>query len=68
MRFHDLRHTCAAIAIDKGRASEGDVGPPRAQEHMITMDIYGHLFADKEDALADLFDRIFTSPQEQDGA
>jgi integrase len=50
-RFHDLRHTCASLLIAQG------VHPKAIQERlghssiMVTMDIYGHLYDDHEDAM-----------------
>ncbi len=58
MRFHDLRHTCAAILIDQG------AHPKAIQERLghssieVTMDTYGHLYESAEDALADALDAV----------
>ena len=44
VRFHDLRHTCAALMVAQG------AHPKMIQQHMghssisITLDVYGHLF------------------------
>lgn len=60
-RFHDLRHTCAALLIAKG-------AHPRAiMEHLghssisVTMDRYGHLFPDEKDRLANSLDEAARS-------
>ena len=50
---HGLRHTCAAILIERG------AHPKAIQRHLghssiqVTLDRYGHLFPDEQDALAD---------------
>lgn len=54
--FHDLRHTCAAYLIEK------NIHPKVIQQQMrhstitTTMDVYGHLFPDGLDAVADALD------------
>lgn len=61
LRFHDLRHTCASILIDQG------VHPKLIADRLghasiaITMDRYGHRFADKEDAIAATLDDVFAN-------
>jgi integrase len=55
IRFHDLRHTCAALLIEQGahpKAIQVHLGHSSIQ---VTMDRYGHLFPD---ALGDLADRL----------
>ena len=59
LRFHDLRHTCAALLVAKG-------AHPRAiMEHLghssitVTMDRYGHLFPDEKERLAKGLDDTF---------
>ncbi|MCU0269063.1 MAG: site-specific integrase [Acidimicrobiales bacterium] len=53
LRFHDLRHTCAALLIAAG------AHPKAIQERLghssieVTMDTYGHLYEDADDALAE---------------
>lgn len=55
-RFHDLRHTCVSLLIAAG------ANPKEIQQRMghssiqITMDLYGHLFPDAGDRLADVLD------------
>lgn len=57
-RFHDLRHTCASLLIEKG------YNPKKVQEHMghsqigVTFDVYGHLFDDAFDSLGDEMDDV----------
>ena len=56
LRFHDLRHTCAALLVAAGRH------PLEIKQRMghasitMTMDVYGHLFPSAEAALADVLD------------
>jgi hypothetical protein len=57
LTFHCLRHTAAAFMIDDGadplqlkrRMGHQDIRP--------SLDTYGHLFAEREDALVDALDR-----------
>lgn len=57
LRFHDLRHTCAAILIAQGWSME------QVKRHLghssirVTSDRYGHLFAGHDDALLEGLDR-----------
>lgn len=59
LRFHDLRHTCAALLIANGRHIE------EVKEHLghssirVTSDRYGHLFPKARQALADGLDATF---------
>ena len=58
-RFHDLRHTCAALLIAQG------AHPKEIQERMghstirITFDRYGHLFPSLDERLRDGLDEVF---------
>lgn len=59
VRFHDLRHTCAAILIDQGW------NPKQIQERLghasirTTLDRYGHLFDGHDAALLEGLDTAF---------
>ncbi len=56
LRFHDLRHTCAALLIAQGahpKAIQVHLGHSSIQ---VTMDRYGHLFPDALEQLADRLD------------
>jgi integrase len=56
VRFHDLRHTCAALLIAEGahpKAIQAHLGHSSIQ---VTMDRYGHLFPDALEQLADRLD------------
>jgi integrase len=61
LRFHDLRHTCAAMLIAE------DAHPKAIQQHLghssieVTMDTYGHLYESAEDALADALDGVYAA-------
>ena len=57
LRIHDLRHTCASLLIAAG------AHPGHAREHLghssirVTMDVYGHLYDDVRDEIADRLER-----------
>ena len=59
LRFHDLRHTCAAILIANGRHME------EVKEHLgyssiqVTSDRYDHLFPSARQALAEGLEAVF---------
>jgi integrase len=56
VRLHDLRHTCASLAISAGanvKVVQKLLGHKSA---VLTLDRYGHLFPDDLDAVADAFD------------
>jgi integrase len=56
VRLHDLRHTCASLAISEGanvKVVQKLLGHKSA---VLTLDRYGHLFPDDLDAVADAFD------------
>jgi integrase len=56
VRLHDLRHTCASLAISTGanvKVVQKLLGHKSA---VLTLDRYGHLFPDDLDAVADAFD------------
>lgn len=52
LRIHDMRHTCASMLIAAG------AHPGHVREHLghssirVTMDVYGHLYEDTEDEIA----------------
>ena len=57
VRLHDLRHTCASLAISAGanvKVVQRLLGHKTA---VLTLDRYGHLFPDDLDAVADAFER-----------
>ena len=57
LRIHDLRHTAASLMISSGasiKAVQRQLGHTSAT---MTLDLYGHLYDDDLDALADALDR-----------
>jgi integrase len=67
LRLHDLRHTCASLAISAGanvKVVQKLLGHKTA---VLTLDRYGHLFPDDLDAVAAAFDSaaddLRTGPQ-----
>ena len=56
LRIHDLRHTCAALLVAQGahpKAIQAHLGHSSIQ---VTLDLYGHLFPDEMDRLAERLD------------
>ncbi|MBK5286840.1 MAG: tyrosine-type recombinase/integrase [Acidimicrobiia bacterium] len=60
VRFHDLRHTCAALLIAAGRHLEEVKTYLGHSSIRVTSDRYGHLFPEARAALADALDATFT--------
>lgn len=61
VRLHDLRHTCASLAISEGanvKVVQRLLGHKTA---VLTLDLYGHLFPDDLDAVASAFDAAATT-------
>ncbi|MGE5696839.1 MAG: tyrosine-type recombinase/integrase [Candidatus Sericytochromatia bacterium] len=61
VRLHDLRHTCASLAISSGanvKVVQRLLGHKTA---VLTLDRYGHLFPDDLDAVANAFDEAAQS-------
>lgn len=56
LRFHDLRHTCAALMIDLGAHPKEIADRLGHSSISVTMDRYGHLFPDRHDALTNALD------------
>jgi integrase len=59
LRFHDLRHTCAALSIASGAHPKLIASRLGHSTITITLDRYGHLFPSVEEALADALDATF---------
>ena len=60
LRFHDLRHTCAALLIAQGahpRAIADRLGHSTVS---VTMDVYGHLLPSLDEALTEGLDRTWS--------
>jgi integrase len=65
VRLHDLRHTCASLAISAGanvKVVQKLLGHKTA---VLTLDRYGHLFPDDLDAVATAFDAAAQSTADQ---
>jgi len=59
LRIHDLRHTAASLAISCGaniKAIQQMLGHKRAS---MTLDVYGHLYTEDLEALADRLDERY---------
>jgi integrase len=61
LRFHDLRHTCAALSIAAGAHPKLIAARLGHSSITITLDRYGHLFPSVEEALAEALDAAFTA-------
>ena len=59
LRFHDLRHTCAALLIASGRHLEEVKDYLGHSSIRVTSDRYGHLFPKARAELADALDATF---------
>ena len=59
LRFHDLRHTCAALLIAEGRHLEEIKAHLGHSTIRVTSDRYGHLFPAAREALAASLDEAF---------
>jgi integrase len=64
LRFHDLRHTCAAILIANGRPMEEVKAHLGHGSIRTTSDTYGHLFKSAQAAIADALEETFKSSLE----
>lgn len=61
LRFHDLRHTCAALSVAAGahvKLISARLGHSSVQ---ITLDRYAHLYPSVEEALAEQLDATFVA-------
>ena len=63
VRFHDLRHTCAALLIGAGAHPKAIQDRLGHQNITMTLDRYGHLLPGLGDALADALDAAHTAAQ-----
>jgi integrase len=61
LRFHDLRHTCAALSIAAGAHPKLISARLGHSSIVITLDRYGHLFPSVEEALAEKLDAAFNA-------
>jgi integrase len=66
LRFHDLRHTCAALLI------AADAHPKAIQDHLghrdiqTTFNVYGHMLPAAQEALAAALDTAYEGSAEPD--
>jgi integrase len=58
VRFHDLRHTCAALLIAAGRHLEEVKTYFGHTSIRVTSDLYGHLFPEARAAIADALETL----------
>ncbi len=59
-RFHDLRHTSVALSIASGAHPKAIQARMGHASITITLDRYGHLFPELDEAIAQEFDRQLT--------
>lgn len=59
LRFHDLRHTCAAFLIDSGAHPRAIMERLGHSSITVTMDVYGHLLPSLDDELTDALEARF---------
>ena len=67
LRFHDLRHTCAALSIASGAHPKLIASRLGHSTISITLDRYGHLFPSVEEALAEKLDAAFVAGDAESG-
>lgn len=58
-RFHELRHASVAFAIAEGTHPKAIQVRMGHSSITVTLDRFGHLFAELDEAIADSFDRRF---------
>ena len=58
-KFHDLRHTYAAILIDQGAHPRVVMERMGHSSITVTMDCYGHLFPSEDQATIDALEQVF---------
>jgi integrase len=63
LRFHDLRHTCAALLIAEGAHPKLIQSRLGHSSITITLDTYGHLLPSVEEALAAKLDAAFATAE-----
>jgi integrase len=63
VRWHDLRHTCAALAIESGAHPKLIQARLGHSSITITLDRYGHLFPSAEQALGEALDAAFVAAE-----
>ncbi len=61
LRFHDLRHTCAALLIANGQQMEEVKDYLGHSSIRVTSDRYGHLFPKARATMADALERSYAN-------
>jgi hypothetical protein len=64
LRFHDLRHTCAALLIASGTHAKVIAERLGHADIRITMNRYGHLLPAVDEAATDALDATYAAAQE----
>lgn len=64
LRFHDLRHTCAALLIAANVPAKAIQAHLGHSSFKITMDTYGHLYSDSADLVSGAMANAFAAPAE----
>nr|WP_095972205.1 tyrosine-type recombinase/integrase [Rhodococcus erythropolis] len=62
LRAHDLRHTCAALLIAANVPTKAIQAHLGHSSFKVTMDIYGHLYENGNDAVTDAMGAAFAAP------
>jgi integrase len=66
LRFHDLRHTCAALLIEAGRHLEEVKDYLGHSSIRVTSDRYGHLFPTAKEGMREGLERSYQAAREVD--
>ena len=64
-RFHDLRHTSVALAIAQGAHPKAIQARMGHSSINVTLDRYGHLFAELDEAIATGFGERLAAARQQ---
>jgi integrase len=64
LRFHDLRHTCASLLIGLGAHPKEIADRLGHSSISVTMDVYGHVFPDRHEAMTNAMDAAMRAAQE----
>jgi integrase len=60
-RFHDLRHTCAALLIGEGHQQYEIMRHLGHSSITVTIDTHEHLFPSRAEAVADTLERVWAA-------
>ena len=63
LRFHDLRHTCAALLVAQGAHPRAIMERLGHSSITVTLNTYGHLFPSIDEALTDRLEELYQSAQ-----